>query len=57
MKIEVCCNVHKKASKVKKAYINSIGFLEMILDCECHVFFELKRIPQPEALGKREAQP
>jgi len=57
MKFEVYCNVHKKASKVEQAYINSIGFLEMILDCGCHVFFELKRLEQQEALGKKEAQP
>jgi hypothetical protein len=56
MKFEVCCNVHKKASKVEEAYINSIGFLEVILDCGCHVFFELKRLEQGETLGKGEAK-
>jgi len=56
MKFKVFCSVHKKTSKIKQAYINSIGFLEIILDCRCHVFFELKALPQQQT-WKKEAQP
>ena len=44
--MKVCCNVHEEASEVVDAYINSIGFLELVLKCGCKVHFKLHRIPQ-----------
>lgn len=44
--MKVCCNVHKKASEVVDAYINSQGSLELALSCGCKVCFKLHRLPQ-----------
>lgn len=45
-KIEVGCNVCKRLTGVKEIYINSIGFMEMSLECGHKLVLEVKRLKQ-----------
>ena len=45
-KIEVGCNVCKGLTGVKEIYINSIGFLEMNLECGHKLVLEVTRLKQ-----------
>ena len=45
-KIEVGCNICKGSIEVKEIYINTIGFVEMNLECGHKLVLEVKRLKQ-----------
>ena len=46
IKIEVGCNICKRLTGVKDIYINTIGFMEMNLECGHKLVLKVERLKQ-----------